>query len=466
MVMPFFKRTESTRHQQRTEMECQPFFVNLSTLPASQLDHLRQSGLLMSKDDKDRNKDSNNTEDNDGEDLDICLLVERHIQYLSPVFQPSLRSQLRPSFVTLDSSRSWMIYWTLHACDLLDYIPTANERHAMVHTLQQFVHPTGGGFGGGPGQLPHAATTYAAVMALAILASHERHDPDSSNDALQPPTLLSARSLLQQIRKPLYQWMLTLADEQGRVRMHHDGEIDVRATYCCIAVLFLLQLPLPSSSTVAWATFVSTCQTWEGGFGGEPGAEAHGGYTYCAIAALQLMQSTHMVDLHALCDYVSRRQLALEGGFSGRSNKLVDGCYSFWQGGALAVVSDLLLSNETTNRSNTTHTGLFDTAMLERYILLCAQDIHGGLRDKPSKNRDFYHSCYNLSGLSVAQQYRGDITESKDDSVVFSKHAEVAATHPCYNLRLERVRQILQHFHKIGLPTTATPTSTPTSTSL
>jgi len=28
----------------------------------------------------------------------------------------------------------------------------------------------------------------------------------------------------------------------------------------------------------------------------------------------------------------------LEGGFQGRTNKLVDSCYSFWQGAALAIV--------------------------------------------------------------------------------------------------------------------------------
>lgn len=438
-VMPFLKRTESTRQQQRTEMECQPFFVNLSTLPASQLDHLRQSGLLMSRTSASTSTSSNTathtaakeTDTSTEVDLDICLLVERHILYLSPVFQPSLRPQLRPSFVTLDSSRSWMIYWTLHACDLLDYKPTQQECQAMVHTLQQFYH-TSGGFGGGPGQLPHAATNYAAVMALAILASHERHYHNNDRNLTVSPPKNSARQLLQQIRKPLHQWMMSLADEHGRVRMHHDGEIDVRATYCCAAVISLLQLPMPSLS---WGNFVRQCQTWEGGFGGEPGAEAHGGYTYCAIAALQLMQCTHLVDTHALCDYVSRRQLAMEGGFSGRSNKLVDGCYSFWQGGALAVVSDLLLDNTTGNTSST-HDALFDTAMLERYILLCAQDIHGGLRDKPSKNRDFYHSCYNLSGLSVAQQYRSKGEEG------FSKHAAVAATHPCYNIRLEHVQYL------------------------
>ena len=25
------------------------------------------------------------------------------------------------------------------------------------------------------------------------------------------------------------------------------------------------------------------------------------------------------------------------------------------------------------------------------------------MRDKPGKNRDFYHSCYSLSGLSISQ---------------------------------------------------------------
>ena len=34
----------------------------------------------------------------------------------------------------------------------------------------------------------------------------------------------------------------------------------------------------------------------------------------------------------------------------------------------------------------------------------CAQSIeYGGLRDKPGKPRDFYHSCYALSGLSISQ---------------------------------------------------------------
>lgn len=38
------------------------------------------------------------------------------------------------------------------------------------------------------------------------------------------------------------------------------------------------------------AEYISACQTYEGGFGGEPGNEAHGGYTFCSIATLLILQ--------------------------------------------------------------------------------------------------------------------------------------------------------------------------------
>uniref|UniRef100_A0A7S1DBW7 Prenyltransferase alpha-alpha toroid domain-containing protein n=1 Tax=Cyclophora tenuis TaxID=216820 RepID=A0A7S1DBW7_CYCTE len=191
----------------------------------------------------------------------------------------------------------------------------------------------------------------------------------------------------------------------------------------------------------------------EGGFGGEPWSEAHGGYTFCAVAALQLMNQLEAVDIPALRGWLVRRQMSYEGGFQGRSNKLVDGCYSFWQGGALAILSSLYNkskiptttdpwlhmhdddNNDTTN--NTSPFLLFQEEFLQRYILLCAQDINGGLRDKPSKTRDFYHSCYNLSGLSVSQ-HCGKLRYGH------STESSVAATHPVYNIRRDRVDAMLR----------------------
>ena len=76
-----------------------------------------------------------------------------------------------------------------------------------------------------------------------------------------------------------------------------------------------------------------------GGLGGEPGNEAHGGYTYCGVAALALLGKVHTLDVARLKAWLAQRQAAIEGGFNGRTNKLTDGCYSFWQGGAGAVLA-------------------------------------------------------------------------------------------------------------------------------
>ena len=49
---------------------------------------------------------------------------------------------------------------------------------------------------------------------------------------------------------------------------------------------------------------------------------------------------------------------------------------------------------------------LFDRVGLQEYILVAAQRTAadgGGLRDKPGKNPDAYHTCYNLCGLSLSQ---------------------------------------------------------------
>jgi hypothetical protein len=46
---------------------------------------------------------------------------------------------------------------------------------------------------------------------------------------------------------------------------------------------------------------------------------------------------------------------------------------------------------------------MFNQAKLMKYLMYCCQSLGGGMRDKPGKSRDFYHSCYALSGLSIAQ---------------------------------------------------------------
>jgi protein farnesyltransferase subunit beta len=46
---------------------------------------------------------------------------------------------------------------------------------------------------------------------------------------------------------------------------------------------------------------------------------------------------------------------------------------------------------------------LMDAAALQLWLLRCCQVGKGGLRDKPGKGVDHYHTCYCLSGLAAAQ---------------------------------------------------------------
>jgi protein farnesyltransferase subunit beta len=79
-----------------------------------------------------------------------------------------------------------------------------------------------GGFGGGPDQIAHLATTYAAVNALCTLNT---------------PKALGIINT-----KTLNEWILSLKLDNGAFRMHTDGEEDLRGTYCAITVAKLCNL--------------------------------------------------------------------------------------------------------------------------------------------------------------------------------------------------------------------------------
>ena len=87
---------------------------------------------------------------------------------------------------------------------------------------------------------------------------------------------------------------------------------------------------------------------------------------------------------------IARRQMLVEGGYQGRTHKLVDACYSFWQGSTPAML--FLASNGTLSASkhlqmkmkvqvkrdegnSVLNRGdlLCDQIALQRYILLCCQ---------------------------------------------------------------------------------------------
>jgi protein farnesyltransferase subunit beta len=158
-------------------------------------------------------------------------------------------------------------------------------------------------------QLPHLATTYAAVNALVTLGG------DKALSSIN--------------REKMSCFLRRMKDTSGGFRMHDMGEMDVRACYTAISVASILNI-MDDELTQGLGDYILSCQTYEGGIGGEPGSEAHGGYTYCGLAAMILINEVDRLNLDSLMNWAVHRQ-GVEMGFQGRTNKLVDGCYTFWQ---------------------------------------------------------------------------------------------------------------------------------------
>mmetsp|Transcript_21278 Transcript_21278/g.26754 ORF Transcript_21278/g.26754 Transcript_21278/m.26754 type:complete len:457 (-) Transcript_21278:154-1524(-) len=422
--------THSSLEQKECEESCKKTFHMLSPEIEEIADELVEIGIMS-------------------DEKEIVLMREKHVQFLMDGL-----NGLSPGFVCLDASRPWILYWIINSLSLLDALPTpeADMGGLLSRCISSMAHCqcTTGGFGGGPLQLAHCAPTYAAVLSLLIIGTEE------SYTAIDRPKL--------------YQWFMAMKDPSGGFKMHDDGEVDVRGTYTVIAIATLLNILTPEMKEGV-AEFAASCQTYEGGMGGEPFNEAHGGYVFCGLASLIILDQVDLIDLDSLEYWLVNRQMKLEGGFQGRTNKLVDGCYSFWQGSTIACLDYIrsgrvkeIHQGQIGNRrgqqsGEATEDGIeevtepvvkatplsgnssFNQYNLQKYILYCAQQSNGGLRDKPGKSRDFYHTCYNLSGLSVAQH------ALSSRPVVFGSPTNLLKpTHVVFNICEEKVYAALNYF--------------------
>lgn len=223
--------------------------------------------------------------------------------------------------------------------------------------------------------------------------------------------------------------------------------MDVRSAYCAASVASLTNIITPDlfEGTAEW---IARCQNWEGGIGGVPGMEAHGGYTFCGLAALVILKKERSLNLKSLLQWVTSRQMRFEGGFQGRCNKLVDGCYSFWQAGLLPLLHRALHAQGDPALSMSHW--MFHQQALQEYILMCCQCPAGGLLDKPGKSRDFYHTCYCLSGLSIAQHFGSGAM--LHDVVLGVPENALQPTHPVYNIGPDKVIQATMHFLQKPVP--------------
>lgn len=216
-----------------------------------------------------------------------------------------------------DNGQPWMAYWNLNALELLDH-PKFNihAKPEIIPGLIKFLsccQSKTGGFCGGQYQLPHVASTYAAVLAICTIGTEEAYNIID--------------------RKKLYDFLLSVRnpERKGSFLMHVKGECDMRGTYIAMVIADILNI-LTDELKDGVGDYIASCQTYEGGIcTSGPMEEAHGGLTYCGFAALCCIREEKKIDLNRLLYWAVQRQMKDEGGFNGRTNKVVDACYAFWQ---------------------------------------------------------------------------------------------------------------------------------------
>jgi hypothetical protein len=82
---------------------------------------------------------------------------------------------------------------------------------------------------------------------------------------------------------------------------------------------------------------------------------------------------------------------------------------------------------------------LFNPRALQCWLLRACQQLKGGLRDKPGKSADYYHSCYCLSGLSTAQHVaRGGVVGPAQNAL--------PRVDPLLNVVAEKLQHAKEHF--------------------
>ncbi|XP_013633201.1 protein farnesyltransferase subunit beta-like [Brassica napus] len=74
----------------------------------------------------------------------------------------------------------------------------------------------------------------------------------------------------------------------------------------------------------------------------------------------------------------------------------------------------------------------------------------GGFRDKPGKPRDFYHTCYCLSGLSVAQHAwsKDKDTPPLNSDILGSYANHLEHVHLLHNVVMDRYNKAIEFFHR------------------
>ncbi len=221
------------------------------------------------------------------------LLALRHAKCLARVLKV-----MPPSAAGFDTSRMTLAFFALSGLDVLgdasNMLKDPEERRRCRQWIRglyvrdeasgragfhggTFVKAKGEGFLRPGEHVGHIAMTYTALACLNILHAEEPEDT-------RAPDPLEGLD-----RSALVRGVASLQREDGSFDCSSEGgESDMRFLFCAAAACHMLGDWTGVDKERA-VRYIRGSVSYEGGVGQGPGLEAHGGSTFCALAALELM---------------------------------------------------------------------------------------------------------------------------------------------------------------------------------
>ncbi|KAJ9303482.1 hypothetical protein DTO217A2_7072 [Paecilomyces variotii] len=218
---------------------------------------------------------------------------DRHVKY----YLRCLKTFLPQPYISNDSNRGLLAFFTIAGLDLLDALETTTtpeERRGYINWIYH-CQVSSGGFRGFTG------TDFGA----------ERHTPE--NEVWDPAnvaatflflvTLLILGDDLSRVnRRGCLQWLPSLQREDGSFGelISVDGRIagghDLRFCHCAAGIRYILRGEngrdvddIKDVDIEKLLSFIENCQNYDGGMAESPFCEAHAGLSYCAIGALSFL---------------------------------------------------------------------------------------------------------------------------------------------------------------------------------
>ncbi|KAJ8973252.1 hypothetical protein NQ317_019527 [Molorchus minor] len=307
----------------------------------------------------------------------LKFVPELHKKYLLFILNGKL-----PNLESMETNRTVLMYFALAGLDILDEIeniPPERKESIIkwIYSLQVVNEEENiSGFLGStnlitkenrgknsPYKWAHIANTYSCLLSLLILGD----------------------DLSRVNRKAIITSLKTLQLPIGSFKGAKEGvEDDMRFVFCAACICYILD-DWSGMDVELMVQFIMKCISYDGGVGQGPELESHSGSTFCAMASLALSDNLHRL---TKAQFTGLRRWLLcrfDAGFSGRPNKPIDTCYSFWTGGALKILNAYQFIEDPNN---------------DQFVLM-TQDKYGGFSKWVNTVPDPMHTYFGLAGLSL-----------------------------------------------------------------